>query len=110
LKDNAAFLDAVRAQRDRRVLSGERARETAAREFAGAPSVLGRILNDEMVAPRARIEAARELRQAADHDNARGAGSGEKFVISINIGDGQPINLAVDAAPLRRGDGEDQQG
>src|SRR5258708_2741488 len=65
LAANTPLLDAVRAERERRILNGEAAREAAQRFFVKAPTVLLDILSDEMVSPRHRIEAARELRQAA---------------------------------------------
>src|SRR5262249_31952091 len=65
LAANALLLQAVRAERDRRVHNGDAAREAAQLHFAKAPTVLGDILTDKQVSPRHRIEAARELRQAA---------------------------------------------
>ena len=56
---------AVRAERERRILSGEAPKEAAQRHFTKAPAVLNDILTDEQVSPRHRIEAARELRQVA---------------------------------------------
>jgi hypothetical protein len=47
--------------------------------------VLNRILTNELVSPRHRIEAARELRHAAG-DGAP-PGTDEKFTINITIGD-----------------------
>src|SRR5580700_10286951 len=65
LADNAPLLQAVRAERERRICNGDAAREAAQRHFAKAPAVLNDILTNELVSPRHRIEAARELRQAA---------------------------------------------
>ena len=62
LADNAALLQAVRAERQRRILV-VMSRERRPRHFAKAPTVLGDVLTDEQVSPRHRIEAARELRQ-----------------------------------------------
>src|SRR5258705_1508809 len=56
LAGNGYLLIAVRAERDRRITSGEAAREAAQRHFAKAPDVLGGILTDEQVSPRHRIE------------------------------------------------------
>ena len=86
LANNAPLLAAVRAERDRRINSGEAARAAAQRHFANAPNILNHILTDEQVAPRHRIEAARELRQAAEVGPDAATGSTEKFVICINLG------------------------
>ena len=85
LSDNSALLQMVRAERERRILSGEAAREAAQRHFAKAPTVLNRILTNELVSPRHRIEAARELRHAAGDGGP--PGTGENFTINITIGD-----------------------
>lgn len=86
LADNNHLLHAVRAERDRRILSGDCAREAAQHHFARAPDVLNRLLTDEQVAPRHRIEAARELRQAAVNGPDVVPGPKEKFRIIINLG------------------------
>jgi hypothetical protein len=65
LATNTPLHRAVRTERERRVLSGAAPREAAQAYFAKAPGVLRDILNNELVSPRHRIEAAKELRQAA---------------------------------------------
>jgi hypothetical protein len=85
LGENAPLLSAIKAERERRIRSGEAAREAAQRHVAGAPSVLNQILHNETISPRHRIEAAKELRQMAVSGPANPA-AGEKFVISIDLG------------------------
>ncbi len=86
LAGNTPLLQAVRAERERRISSGVAAREGAQRQLAKAPNVLGDILTDEQVPPRHRIEAARELRQAAGDELDAASRDGEKFIITINLG------------------------
>ncbi len=86
LASNAPLLHAVRAERERRISSGAAAREGAQRHFAKAPNVLSEILTDKQVPPRHRIEAARELRQAAGDELDAASRVGEKFTIHINLG------------------------
>lgn len=86
IANNAPLLAAVRAEHERRVFSGEGAREAAQRHYAKAPGVLNRILTDEQVPPRHRIEAARELRQAAVSGPDIEPGPKQKFTITINLG------------------------
>lgn len=86
LADNRPLLQAVRAERERRTLSGETARERALQHFTEAPNVLNRILTNEQIAPRHRIEAARELRQAATTGAEISAEPKEKITINIDFG------------------------
>jgi hypothetical protein len=108
LANNAPLLQAVRAEREPRIISGDAAKEGAQRAFAKAPTVLSDILMDEQVSPRHRIEAARELRQTiGEADTASKAG--ERFVITINLGGDD--KLVIDKAmapnkPLQPDDGE----
>src|ERR1019366_7933580 len=108
LADNAPLLQAVRAERERRITSGDAAREGAQRAFAKAPTVLGDILTDKQVSPRHRIEAARELRQSVGNEPDTYK-AGERFVITIDLGGDQ--KLVFDKAmapnePLQPDDGE----
>jgi hypothetical protein len=101
LADNAPLLQAVRAERERRICNGDAAKEAAQRHFAKAPTVLGDILTNELVSPRHRIEAARELRQAAAGGETQDSASQEKFIIQINLGGGEkPLIYEKDRAPI----------
>ena len=86
LEQNAAVLDAVQRERERRVMNGVAAREAARRQFVKAPSVLGTILSTDEVSPRHRIEAARELRAIVSTDSVTLGESGEGFTVVINLG------------------------
>lgn len=100
LADNTFLLQAVRAERERRIIIGDAAREAAQRHFAKAPTVLGDILIDEQVSPRHRIEAARELRQVAGNGPDTGPRPEGKFVITINLGD-EKLVFEKDIAPCK---------
>jgi len=99
LAANAPLLAAVRAERERRILSGAAAREAALRYFAQAPTVLSGILTDEHLSPRHRIEAARELRQVAGDRPDAASRSEEKIIIKINLGGDEKIILEKEIAP-----------
>jgi len=86
LANNEPLIQAVRAGRERRIANGDAAREAAQRHFANAPTVLGGILNDRLVSPRHRIEAAKELRQVAGNGPENQPTPGEKFTITIDLG------------------------
>jgi hypothetical protein len=111
LATNTYLLDFVRRQRERRIVNGLAAREGAQQEFAKAPSVLGSILNDETISPRHRIEAARELRQAAADGDTTETLEKEKFVVVINLGaDEKPFRFETEIkhrAPSVIDDGEE---
>jgi hypothetical protein len=100
LADNKPLLRAVRAERERRIRSGEAPREGAQRHLLKAPSVLGNILNDNRISPRHRIEAAKELRQVAGDGSDAKARTDGKFIININLGADENIRFEKQIAPL----------
>jgi|SRR5262245_2942051 len=85
--ENTVLIRAIRAESERRVRNGTAARESAAKIFAKTPTILGEILTDKAASPRNRIESARELRATATGPGAESAAdSGDKFIITINLG------------------------
>jgi hypothetical protein len=87
LGNNEALIDAIEAEKVRRIRNGDSARERAQKIFAEAPNVLSDILHDDSTSPRHRIESVRELRQiAANGPEAPPAAAAERFVITINLG------------------------
>jgi len=106
LEQNAAVLDAVQRERERRVMNGVAAIEAARREFVKAPSILGTILSTDEVSPRHRIEAARELRAIVSTDDVANGGSGERFTVVINLGgdDRRTYDLRRPTLDLRKSD------
>jgi len=109
LAGNKPLLQAIRAERERRIANGDAAREAAQRHFAKAPTILGDILTDNLVSPRHRIEAAKELRQVAGNGPDTASGAGEKFVITINLGADEKLVYEKEVAPRQRslsGEGE----
>lgn len=109
LANNKPLLEAIRAERERRILDNVAAREAAQKHLVKAPSVLNEILTDESVAPRHRIEAAKELRQAAG-DQADLPQATEKVVINIDLGGDDKFRFEHDVPinrPLQNDDGEE---
>ena len=79
---------AVRAERERRMLDGTAARESACRHFVKAPGILNSIMSSENASPRHRIEAAKEIRAVASGGSgADRPADTEKFIIHIDLGD-----------------------
>jgi hypothetical protein len=100
LAGNTPVLHAVRAERERRIANGDAAREGAQRHFAKAPTILGDILTDNLVSPRHRIEAAKELREVAGNGPDAKPGTGDKFIITINLGGDEKLCFEKEVAPL----------
>jgi hypothetical protein len=86
---NKALGHAIRAERERRVRDGTAVREAAARALVKGPSILDGIMTNEQSNPRHKIEAFKELRQTASiGDNAERLPESDRFIITINLGEG----------------------
>jgi len=80
---------AIRNEREHRLRSGIATRELASGYFFKAPTVLDKIMSDEQVNPRHRIESARELRVISTPENQNNpATQSERFVIRIDLSAG----------------------
>jgi hypothetical protein len=85
LADNEPLQHAVQRQKERRIRTGNAAREKAQHLFLAAPDVLGGILNNTMTPARSRIEAAKELRQVALGGPEATPATSEQFIIRIDL-------------------------
>jgi hypothetical protein len=63
LETNEPLQRAVGAQKEKRIRSGDAAREMAQHRFLAVPNVLSGIVNDATASPRHRIEALQPLRR-----------------------------------------------
>jgi hypothetical protein len=113
---------AIRAERERRVLTGAAAREAAAKHFVRAPTILAGIMENEHSNPRHVIEAAKEIRAvAAVGSGAERLPESERFIIRIDLTAGggdvetydkplKPMKISIsdgDAIPLEgKSDGD----
>jgi hypothetical protein len=100
LADHEELQRAVGAQKERRIRSGEAAREKAAALFVEAPAVLGDIIKDETASPRHRVDAIRELRACASGKEDTTKTDKERFIISINFGS-QKVYREIDLKPIK---------
>jgi hypothetical protein len=91
------LLRAVRAEHERRIATGEAAREAAQRHYVGAPAVLNEILTNDLVSPHARIAAAAELRQVACSEPDVPV-SRHKILVVIDLGGGRG-NIVLNNEP-----------
>jgi hypothetical protein len=108
LAENTVLLNAIKAERERRIHNGDAAREAAQRHYALAPSILNEILQNEAISPRHRIEAAKELRQVAAGARENKS-TGERFIISIDLGGDQRLVKEFDQPARVPGDDGDAQ-
>ena len=76
---------AVRAERERRMLDGTAARESAARYFVKGPTILDQIATDSNSNARHKIDALRELRATAAVGSGDRPRETEGFVIRIDL-------------------------
>lgn len=76
---------AVRAERERRMLDGTAARESAARYFVKGPTILDQIATDSNSNARHKIDALRELRATAAVGSGDRPRETERFVIRIDL-------------------------
>jgi hypothetical protein len=108
IAENAALGREIKAEGERRIRSGQRAREAAQQHFVKAPTVLDSIMSDTKASPRHRIESARELRQVAiGGDGAENApDAGQPFIIRIDLsaapGGGEVLEIATTANQPKR--------
>jgi hypothetical protein len=97
---NPAIVKAIDLERQRRIRDGSCARERAQQLFAGAPDVLGEILNGTGVSPRHKIESARELRVIAAN-GPESTPASDRFQITIIMNaDIERYDKAIKVDPL----------
>ena len=84
---NAELGRAIRAERIARVHNGVAAREAASRHFVKAPTILNRIMSDEQLNARHRVDAIKEMRAIAAPESSNNPAQSDRFHIVINIGE-----------------------
>ena len=99
LAEHEELQRAVGAQKERRIRTGEAAREKAAALFVEAPAVLGEIIKDSGASPRHRVDAIRELRACASGAEDATKSDKERFIIRINFGS-HKIHRNIELKPI----------
>lgn len=96
-----ALVEAIEAEKIRRMRSGDTAREKAQKHYVRAPDVMATILDDAGASPRHRIESARELRAIAAVGPDAAPADRDRFIITINLGDKQETyNKSIAITPF----------
>src|SRR5262245_35342312 len=86
LGEDDKLIEAIEAEKLRRVRSGLAKRELAQKHVVKAPDVLNTIMLDSAASPKHRIDSAKVLDQfAANGPDA--APAADRFIIQINLGD-----------------------
>ena len=90
-----ALVDAVEAERVRRIRTGTSSREKAQLLHTKAPDILSEIMTGDSVSPRHKIESARALGQIATPvATPAPVANAERFVIQINIGNDEVLRYS----------------
>ena len=100
IRKDKALGQAIRAERERRVRSGQAVREASAKALVKGPGILDEIMSGADSHPKHKIEAFKELRQTAAIGDGTEGRSGDRFVIQINLGADTEIydrSIKVDA-------------
>jgi hypothetical protein len=86
LGQDDALVEAIEAEKLRRIRSGLAKRELAQKHVVKAPDVLNTIMLDPAASPKHRIDSAKVLDQFAAN-GPEAAPAADRFVITINLGD-----------------------
>jgi hypothetical protein len=84
---------AIRAERERRVRTGQAVKEAAAKHLVKGPGILDSIMSREDSNPRHKIEAYKELRNTAAVGADAEGRSGDRFIISIVLNSDEGTNI-----------------
>jgi hypothetical protein len=99
LGSNNVLVEAIEAEKVRRIRNGSTKRERAQQLVVQAPDVLGGIMLDASASPKHRIDASKTL-DAFAANGPEAAPAADRFVITINLGDDVlhfDKSIAVDA-------------
>jgi hypothetical protein len=86
LGSNDALIEAVEAEKVRRIRDGSTKREKAQQLVVQAPGVLGGIMLDASASPRHRVDAIKTLDTFAANGPGAAAPASDRFQITINLG------------------------
>jgi hypothetical protein len=84
---DTALIHAIQVERSRRVRNGTAAREMASKHFVKAPTILDRIMSDEQLNARHRVDAIKEMRAIAAPEKQNSPAQSDRFHIVINLGE-----------------------
>jgi hypothetical protein len=99
LGENDALVEAIEAEKTRRIRNGSTKRERAQKLVAQAPGVLGDIMLDASASPKHRIDASKTL-DAFAANGPEATAAADRFIITINLGsDVERYNKSIKVDP-----------
>jgi hypothetical protein len=99
LGEDDALVEAIEAEKVRRVRNGQAKREKAQQLVVQACDVLGEIMRDAGASPKHRIDASKALDAFADN-GPQMAPAADRFVITINLGADQQLKIDKSIKPI----------
>ena len=85
LGDNEVLIEAIEAEKIRRIRTGQQKRERAQQSVTKAPDIMSTIMLDASVSPRHRIDSAKAL-DAFAATRPESVPAADRFQITINLG------------------------
>ena len=99
LSKDDTLVDAIEAEKIRRIRNGQAKREKAQSLVVKAPEVLDGIMMDTSASARHRVDAIKTLDTFADN-GPKDTSSGDRFVIQINLGEDYKLRFDKSIAPV----------
>src|SRR6516164_5006041 len=92
LGEDKALIEAIEAEKVRRVRNGSAKREKAQQHIVKAPDILSAIMCDDGANARHRIDSAKALDALADN-GPQAAPAADRFIITIDLGEDQKLTI-----------------
>jgi hypothetical protein len=91
---------AIRAERERRVRSGQAAKEAASKHLVKGVGIVDQIMTAADTHPKHKLDAYRELRSTAAVGSDAAERSGDRFIITTNLGENtETYNKSIEVNP-----------
>jgi hypothetical protein len=101
LGDNDALIEAIEAEKVRRIRDGSAKREKAQMHIVRGPDVLNGIMMDATASPKHRIDASKTLDQFAGNGPGATSQDSARFIIHIDLGgDIETYNKSIEVNPI----------
>jgi len=99
LSKDDALVDAIEAEKIRRIRNGQAKREKAQSLVVKTPEILDSIASDKSASPRHRVDAIKTLDGMSD-TGPQATPAADRFVIQINLGEDYKLRFDKSIAPV----------